>query len=765
MKNLSIRRLLGLAILSFSSHLMAAAPTLSLTSTVDTGTSVNDATRLIRKVNNGDLIVASQTGTGAAAGIRVQRLNTTTGTAIWTTNTSPGDSGEDVEDIVIDPATGDAYIACRVTFTGNLIDWYVFKVRGSDGAIPWSYNYNGPFGAGNDTVRSICMTSDGNIVAAGQISQVVTGAIGGRIIKLNSASGALMWEYKPGLDWQEFLQVVADSAGNAIATGYINGALLNTENGYTVKLNATGGEAWTSTFNGTANDFDVALAVAVDTSDDVYIAVESRLTGTNDDIVVAKLAAATGGEQWRSSVSGAIDGTDVPTVIRLDGSNNVYVAGQVRESGTANHAALAKLNPSTGGVAWKSVVDGTDPAGFENFRCIAFNGSEVYAATTIQNTISATAQNDIFVGRFDPADGSLLWSINYNSTGTKTDNLSNKKGASLIASATDTIYVCGTSQNPAATQSDGVLLKFAPAGPVTTAPTITTPTQSSVTTTTATLGGDVTADGGASITARGVVYAQTSLNANPQLGGGNVTNLPHGSNSTGVFTVNAAGLAPGTQYSFAAYATNSVGTTYTTPVSTFTTTAAVAVTSLNTVNASPTNAATVNWTLTFGSAVTGVTSSNFTLSGAAAAGLSVGAPSTGDAGVTWNIPVNTGATDGALTLTLANSTGLSAAISTPLPFAGETYTIDKTPPTVLSVTRLTPSGQNTNLTTVTFRVTYSEPVNLTAPAANRYQVVPVNGSNIVGTVTGVTGADGTATRDVTVNLTSGTGEFKLRVVD
>ncbi len=94
MKTPFIRRLLGLALLSVSSHLMAAAPTLSWTSTVDTGTTVGDATRLIRKVNNGDLIVASQTASGAAATIRVSRLDGTTGTAIWTTNTSPGDSGD-----------------------------------------------------------------------------------------------------------------------------------------------------------------------------------------------------------------------------------------------------------------------------------------------------------------------------------------------------------------------------------------------------------------------------------------------------------------------------------------------------------------------------------------------------------------------------------------------------------------------------------------------------------------------------------------------
>jgi sugar lactone lactonase YvrE len=287
------------------------------------------------------------------------------------------------------------------------------------------------------------------------------------------------------------------------------------------------------------------------------------------------------------------------------------------------------------------------------------------------------------------------------------------------------------------------------------APTVTTDTQSAVTHNSATLGGNVTADGGASVTERGIVWG---LAANPTTADTKVAN----GSGTGTFTATVNGLPAGSTIHVRAYATNSVDTSYGTDIS-FNTPPAVAVTSLNIANASPTNAAFVNWTLTFPSAVNGLTASNFTLSGAAAAGSGVASPGTSNGGLTWTIPVSTGSTDGTLTLNLANATGLSAAISTSLPFAGQSYTMDKTPPTVQSVTRLTPLGQNTNATTVTFRVTYSEPVSLNNPETARFQVVPVNGSTIVGTVTGVTGT--TNTRDVTVNLTSGVGEFKLRVLD
>jgi hypothetical protein len=101
------------------------------------------------------------------------------------------------------------------------------------------------------------------------------------------------------------------------------------------------------------------------------------------------------------------------------------------------------------------------------------------------------------------------------------------------------------------------------------APTVTTPTATSITATGATLGGNVTADGGATITERGVVYAATATNNDPLIGGTGVTNVT-AAGTTGVFTAPVSGLTQGTGYSYKAYAINSQGTTYTS-VGTFTT--------------------------------------------------------------------------------------------------------------------------------------------------------------------------------------------------
>src|SRR5205814_9251314 len=106
---------------------------------------------------------------------------------------------------------------------------------------------------------------------------------------------------------------------------------------------------------------------------------------------------------------------------------------------------------------------------------------------------------------------------------------------------------------------------------LTLAPTLARPTVTKGTGATVTLGAKPTRHASAIITTRGVLYAPTASNANPALGGPGVTEVDDAVSSTGVFSESVSGLTPATGYSFVAFATNSVGTTYSSPVTTFTT--------------------------------------------------------------------------------------------------------------------------------------------------------------------------------------------------
>ena len=85
--------------------------------------------------------------------------------------------------------------------------------------------------------------------------------------------------------------------------------------------------------------------------------------------------------------------------------------------------------------------------------------------------------------------------------------------------------------------------------------TLTTTSITAITALTATTGGNITADGGSTITARGVCW---NTNSAPTL----ANSFTNNGAGTGLFTSNITGLALGTTYYVRAYATNSVGTTY-----------------------------------------------------------------------------------------------------------------------------------------------------------------------------------------------------------
>jgi hypothetical protein len=86
-------------------------------------------------------------------------------------------------------------------------------------------------------------------------------------------------------------------------------------------------------------------------------------------------------------------------------------------------------------------------------------------------------------------------------------------------------------------------------------PTLTTTAVTSVTQTSASSGGNITSDGGAEVTARGVCW---STSATPTTAGSKTSDLT----GTGSFTSTLTGLTAGTNYYVRAYATNSVGTAY-----------------------------------------------------------------------------------------------------------------------------------------------------------------------------------------------------------
>jgi uncharacterized protein (TIGR02145 family) len=175
----------------------------------------------------------------------------------------------------------------------------------------------------------------------------------------------------------------------------------------------------------------------------------------------------------------------------------------------------------------------------------------------------------------------VVWSTNQNPTITSNSGKTmNGRGTGSFASnmtglnAGTTYYVRAYATNSAGT-SYGEQRSFTTTAAVT-LPALSTNTLSSITQNSGVSGGNVTADGGAAVTSRGVVW---STSQNPTLD--ELIGRTENGQGIGSFSSNLTNLAPGTTYYVWAYATNSAGTAYGQQRS-FTTTAAVTLPALST---------------------------------------------------------------------------------------------------------------------------------------------------------------------------------------
>jgi hypothetical protein len=269
-----------------------------------------------------------------------------------------------------------------------------------------------------------------------------------------------------------------------------------------------------------------------------------------------------------------IGGTGV-TTLPVGGTTGVFTANAANLTAASSYSFKAFATNNVGTTYTPAATFTTNPPA-------------PVAPTVTAPTVGNVTTNSATLGGNVTGDGGATVTsrgIIYAATSTNSDPLIGGVGVSIVpaGSGTGTFSAVLTGLNPStsysfrafATNSAGSgytspVSSFATNPVGQTAPVITSPTNSSITPNSAVLGGNVTSDGGAAITSRGIVVAPTSTNSNPVIGAAGVTTLS-APGTIGVFTVSAPGLAANTSYSFKAFATNSVGTAYTTPVSSFTT--------------------------------------------------------------------------------------------------------------------------------------------------------------------------------------------------
>ena len=180
--------------------------------------------------------------------------------------------------------------------------------------------------------------------------------------------------------------------------------------------------------------------------------------------------------------------------------------------------------------------------------------------------------------------------------------------------------------------------------------------------------------------------------------------------------------------------------------------------------ASPTNASTINYSVTFSEPVTGVDVSDFQLTATGISGASVTSVSGADA--TYTVSVNTGSGSGSLRLDILDDDSILDATNNPLGSLGagngnfsngESYVVDKIPPVVTAITRA--GASPTYALNVDFNIVFSEPMSGINVSDFKLETAGITGAS----VNSVSGAG--TNYVVSVNTGSGNGTVRLDVID
>ena len=233
---------------------------------------------------------------------------------------------------------------------------------------------------------------------------------------------------------------------------------------------------------------------------------------------------------------GCFGGTNGAATVSVSGGTPTYSYSWAPSGGSAATA--------TGLTAGTYTVTITDANGCTKTQDVIITQPATALAVSTTKTDATTIGGNNGTATATATGGTPAYSYSWNTSPVQTTATATGLSAGTYTVTVTDAKGCTTSASATVGQPAVVI------------PVVTTATPASITSSGATLGGNVTADGGATVTERGVVYVlgtgtPTTANIKVVIGSG-----------MGSFSQAVTGLTAATQYTVQAYATNAVGTSY-----------------------------------------------------------------------------------------------------------------------------------------------------------------------------------------------------------
>jgi uncharacterized delta-60 repeat protein len=359
----------------------------------------------------------------------------------------PGNYTDEPVAIAVD-GSGNVYVTGESSGQGAPEGYATIKYN-SAGEEQWVVRYNGP-GNGSDRANSIAVDASGNVYVTGESLGQGTG-IDYATIKYNSA-GEQQWvaRYNGPASADDYATAIAiDGSGNVYVTGASSIGAGSNFDYLTIKYNSAGQEQWVASYNGPGNALDFANAIAVDSSENVYVTGESYGLDSARDYATIKYNS-TGQERWVARYNGPANYDDEARAIVLDGPANVYVTGYSYGVGDAGIDYATIKYTSAGQQQWVARYNG--PASLDDYAM----ASAVDSAGNVYVTGGSDEVNyasDYATIMYDSA-GQQQWASRYNGPSNGVDF-----AGAIAVDSSNNVYVTGGSVGQG-TRNDFATVKY-----------------------------------------------------------------------------------------------------------------------------------------------------------------------------------------------------------------------------------------------------------------------------------------------------------------